>query len=145
MALVGAAAVGLLGAMAPANAEPGGDQVLHPDTGAAGTGLTIGIVYQEHNHGGYKITFKGGRACTATYGDIDYKEHNLVAEDFVRRTSSVEDFNGCDTRLYQDANPQAGWVHSGGADGWFNAGDNTASTAYNLADWDNRAEAIWWS
>ncbi|MFC6154965.1 hypothetical protein [Nocardioides yefusunii] len=117
-----------------------GNQTLHPDTGASGTSLNIGTIWQNANQGGYWIKFKGGAQCTASYANLDYTERSLAEEDFDNRASSIADYNSCDTALFQYANFLGD--RSGGADGWFDAGD---SGNYNLSAWNDKASSIQWT
>lgn len=134
------AALGLVASATPSEAGPPPLQTLHPDRGAPGTAYLIGKFYQFANGGGAQITWRGGDSCSGTYADFDYKEFALDQEDFDNRTSSLNDYSSCDTQLWQYANFEG--EHSGGSDGWFNAG---AGEPYNLATWDNRASSARWS
>lgn len=127
---------GVIG-IVPANAKPGGDQTLHPDTGASGASYAVGTFWWDANHGGPAIIWKGGAPCTSGYGNVDYKETSLAGEDFMKATSSVRDYNLCDTALFDETG-----ARSGGTNGWFDADD---SGTYNLDVWDNRAVKAWWS
>ena len=141
-------AVAALGALAVATsspamaADPPPLQRLHPDTGAAGSAYKIAVIYQHANWGGARIEWYGGAKCTTGYGNIDYSEKALDQENFDNRTSSLRDMAQCDTKLWQFSNFRG--EHSGGSDGWFNAGNDSAHK-YNLNVWNDRASSIQWS
>ena len=134
---IGAGVLASLVAIMPASAKPGGDQTLHPDTGAGGTSYAIGTFWWDANHGGPAIIWRGGAPCSGDTTDVNYKETSLSQEDFMKATSSVRDYNSCDTALFDETG-----ARSGGTDGWFNAGE---TGTYNLDVWDNRAVKAWWS
>ncbi|MDR7255074.1 hypothetical protein J2X46_004076 [Nocardioides sp. BE266] len=140
---VAVAAVGTLSAcgllMTPQPAQALGNQTL-PTDNASNTAFAVGTFWQFKNHGGVWIKWRGDHACSPSYGNIDFRERTFTQEDFVNRTSSVADYNLCDTQLWSA--PQFTGSHSGGADGWFNAGD---TGTYNLNVWDNRAQSARWT
>jgi hypothetical protein len=138
------AAAGMLATATPAfAADPPPVQRLNPDTmRVSGSGYMIAVLYQHHNWGGARIEWLGGAPCTSSYSNVDYSERALDEENFNDRTSSLRDLHSCDTALFQFANFQGD--RSGGADGWFNAG-NDSGNKYNLDTWDDRASSIKWS
>lgn len=139
-AAIGAGVLASLVTLAPANAKPGGDQTLHPDTGAGGTSYGIGTFWWDSNHGGPAIIWKGGAPCTGALTNYDYKEASLSQEDFLNATSSVRDYNSCDTALWDGANYSG--ARSGGSNGWFDAG---STGTYNLDVWNDRTNSAAWS
>lgn len=139
-----ALAASLLTQTAPAHAEPPPVQSYYPDIGGGNDpayAYALATLWQFKNHGGARLSFVTSYAgCTASYSNYDYREQSLSQEDFTNRTSSIADYNNCDTALW-DADYYGG-ERSGGADGWFDAG----STGYfNLDTWDNRANSLSWS
>ena len=139
-AAIGAGILASLLAVGSASAKPGSDQTLHPDTGASGTSYGVGTFWWDANHGGPAIVWKGGAPCTSNYSNYDYKESSLSQEDFLNETSSVRDYNSCDTALW-DGSSFSG-ARSGGSNGWFDAG---STGTYNLDAWNDKANSAAWS
>jgi hypothetical protein len=143
-AVAALAAAGVMaGASSATAAEPPPLQRLQPDhMRVAGWNYMVAVIYQHDNWGGARIEWYGGAPCTTSYDNNDYSERALDEENFDNRTSSLRDLNSCDTALFQFADFQG--ERSGGADGWFNAG-NDSGNKYNLDTWNDRASSIKWS